>query len=48
MAKSEWDKNLNTKAFAKLELKNTKCTIFIVINAYRIGIDSLDIRLIFK
>lgn len=42
----KWDKNLNAEAFAKPQLENTKCTIFVATNAYEMSINNLDIRLV--
>lgn len=42
---SEWDKNLIAKAFNILEEENTKYTILMTIDAYKIGINNLDVRL---
>lgn len=39
----EKDKNLNIEVFAKFQLKNTKCMIFIATNAYRMVIDNQNI-----
>ncbi len=43
---SEWDKNLNAEAFAKLQSENTKCTICVATDAYEMDIDNQDVRLV--
>lgn len=38
------NKNLNTEAFTKFQLKNTKYTIFVITDPHEIGIYNLDIK----
>lgn len=45
---SEWDKNLTAKAFFTLENSNFECTIEIAIDAYGLGIDNPDIKLLIQ
>lgn len=42
----ECDKNFTTKAFCIAGNENNKCTILIATDAYGIGIDNLDIKLV--
>lgn len=42
----KWDKIHIAKAFQVSSDKNSKCTIIVVTNAYGIGIDNLDMRLV--
>lgn len=48
MAISKWDKTLIAEAFGKPGTENTKCTILIVTDAYDIGIDNPDIKLVIQ
>lgn len=42
----DWHKELIAKAFKTPGNKNTECIIFVVTDAYRMGIDNPDIRLV--
>lgn len=43
---SEWDKNLNAEAFAKPGSENSECTILVAIDAYGMGINNPDVKLV--
>lgn len=43
---SEWDKSLIANTFAVPGDKNTECTILVATDAYGIGIDNSDIKLV--
>ncbi len=45
---SDWDKELIAKAFKINGSENTECTIFVAIDAYGMGIDNPDIRLVIQ
>ena len=47
-AMSEWDKTLTAKAFGKPGTENTECTILIATDAYGIGIDNPDVKLVIQ
>ena len=42
----EWDKNLTAEAFGKLAEDNNECVILIATDAYGIGINSPDVKLV--
>ena len=42
----EFDKSLTAGAFRILDNKNTKCSILVATNAYKIGINNPDMRLL--
>lgn len=43
---SQWDKSLIVEAFDKPVEKNNECIILVATDAYGIGIDNLDIKLV--
>lgn len=43
---SDWDKDLIAKVFLILGDDNHHCIILVAIDAYSIGIDNLDIKLV--
>lgn len=45
---SEWDKNLIAKTFSIAGNENTKCTILVATDAYGMGINNLDVRLVIQ
>ena len=44
----EWDKKLNANAFAVPAEDNTEWIIFIAIDAYSMGINNPDVRLVIQ
>lgn len=48
LAMSDWNKELIAKAFKINEFEKTKYTILVVTNAYGMGIDNPDIRLVIQ
>ncbi len=47
-AMSKWDKSLIANAFAVPSDKNTECTIFVATDAYGMGIDNPDVKLVIQ
>lgn len=45
---SEWDKNLTTEAFSKPAEENNECVILVATDAYDMGIDNPDIKLVIQ
>lgn len=45
---SKWDKNLTSETFRKPTEKNNKWIILVPINAYGIGIDNPDVKLVLQ
>lgn len=45
---SDWDKDLIANAFLQPGNKNIECTILVAIDAYGMGIDNPDIKLIIQ
>lgn len=48
LAISDWDKKLTAKAFKITGTENSKCIIFVATDAYGIGINNPDIRLVIQ
>ena len=47
-AMSEWDKTLTAEVFGKPGTENTECTILVATDAYGIGIDNPDVKLVIQ
>lgn len=45
---SEWDKNLTAKAFDKLAKNNNECVILVATDAYGMGINNSDVKLVIQ
>lgn len=45
---SEWDKIFTTEAFGKPGTKNIECTILFATDAYSMGINNPDVKLIIQ
>lgn len=44
----DWDKSLISNAFKVIGKENTECTILVTTDAYGMGIDNPDIRLVIQ
>lgn len=45
---SDWDKNLTVAAFCIPRDENLECVIFVAINAYGMGIDNPNVKLVIQ